>query len=82
VAVASCAFVLLGVRMFADDAEARSRVLQGMIAGIGFIGGGAIVNAGMTGATVASRDYALAVMVSAINLLTFLVLTPLEKRLH
>jgi putative Mg2+ transporter-C (MgtC) family protein len=43
VAMASCGFVLLGVTLERDDPAGRSRIIQGLIAGIGFIGGGAIL---------------------------------------
>jgi len=43
VAMASCGFVLLGVTLSNDDPAGRSRIIQGLIAGIGFIGGGAIL---------------------------------------
>ena len=43
VAMASCGFVLLGVTLSKDDPAGTSRIIQGLIAGIGFIGGGAIL---------------------------------------
>ena len=43
VAMASCGFVLLGATFSKDDPAGRSRIIQGLIAGIGFIGGGAIL---------------------------------------
>ncbi|NIP57196.1 MAG: MgtC/SapB family protein [Gemmatimonadetes bacterium] len=43
VALASCAFALLGQGAFPDDPGAQARILQGLMTGIGFIGGGAIV---------------------------------------
>jgi len=43
VALASCSFVLLGRTAFGDEANAQARVLEGVITGIGFIGGGAII---------------------------------------
>src|SRR5438477_9190504 len=43
VAMASCGFVLLGVTLDPHDPSARSRIIQGLLAGIGFIGGGAIL---------------------------------------
>lgn len=42
VAVASCAYVLLGFQIL-DTTEAESRVMSGIISGMGFIGGGAIL---------------------------------------
>jgi putative Mg2+ transporter-C (MgtC) family protein len=42
VALASCGYVLLGTPAFAHSLEAQSRIIQGLVAGIGFIGGAAI----------------------------------------
>ena len=46
VAMASCGFVLTGFAAFGDDPGAQSRVLYGLMTGIGFIGGGAILKEG------------------------------------
>jgi len=43
VAVASCGYTLIAVQLPGDAADAHSRVLQGLLTGIGFIGGGAIL---------------------------------------
>jgi putative Mg2+ transporter-C (MgtC) family protein len=43
VAMASCGYVLLGAPSAHMSAEAQSRIIQGLVAGIGFIGGGAIL---------------------------------------
>ena len=43
VAVASCGYTLLAVQLPGIGADAHSRVLQGLLTGIGFIGGGAIL---------------------------------------
>ncbi|MAA95901.1 MULTISPECIES: MgtC/SapB family protein [unclassified Arsukibacterium] len=42
VAVAACGYMLVGQEIL-DSAEAVSRVMEGIITGIGFIGGGAIL---------------------------------------
>ena len=44
VAVASCAFVLLGLHVFPDNEPAQARIVQGLLTGVGFIGGGAILS--------------------------------------
>ena len=58
VGIASCGYILaLGSQ---PDVAAQSRVLQGLITGIGFIGGGAILKEGATvkgTATAASRRH-------------------------
>lgn len=43
VSIASCAFVLVGLGTFPDSPDAQARILQGLMTGIGFIGGGAIL---------------------------------------
>jgi putative Mg2+ transporter-C (MgtC) family protein len=43
VALASCGFVEAVETLTRDDAAAMARVLEGVIAGIGFLGGGAIL---------------------------------------
>jgi len=95
VGIASCGYLLiLGSN---PDVAAQSRVLQGLIAGIGFVGGGAILkegatvrgtataasiwNAGVIGASVAMNHYAIAVVLAALNLLTLRALLPLKARL-
>jgi putative Mg2+ transporter-C (MgtC) family protein len=80
-----------------DGLAANSRVLQGLVAGIGFIGGGAIVKDGMSvrgtataasiwnmgaiGAAVAFGRYEVAIVLAALNLLTMEGLVPWKKYL-
>lgn len=45
VSIAACGFVLVGMDIFTEEA-AQSRVLEGIVTGIGFIGGGAILKNG------------------------------------
>lgn len=87
VAMASCGYLLLVAPM---DAASQSRVLQGMIAGIGFVGGGAILkggttvhgtataasiwNTGVVGAAVAMGRYEVAVILSLLNFITLKLL--------
>ncbi|WP_371422538.1 MgtC/SapB family protein [Tardiphaga sp.] len=57
VAMAACGYALLIRDMPDTDAEAQSRLLQGLLAGIGFIGGGAILksdNGGVHGLVTAA----------------------------
>jgi putative Mg2+ transporter-C (MgtC) family protein len=77
--------------------DSASRILQGVITGIGFIGGGAIMrdrgavtgmataasiwNIGIVGTAVGFGLYHIAVFLSAINLLTFKALTPLKQQI-
>ncbi len=95
VGMASCGFLLLlGSQPNSAD---QSRLLQGLITGIGFIGGGAILkeganvkgtataasvwNAGVIGAAVAMNHYGIAVSLALLNLFTLRALLPLKNRL-
>jgi putative Mg2+ transporter-C (MgtC) family protein len=96
VAMASCGYLLL-VTPAHPDIAAQSRVLQGLVTGIGFVGGGAILKAprgvhgtaaaasiwamGVVGAAVAQRSYALAVILATINFVGLRYLLPLKKKL-
>ncbi len=92
VGMASCGYLLvLGPQ---PDATAQSRVLQGLITGIGFVGGGAILkegatvrgtataasiwNAGVIGASVAMGRIEIAVILAALNLFTLRALLPIK----
>jgi putative Mg2+ transporter-C (MgtC) family protein len=85
VAVASCGFMLQGMSVL-DTTDAESRVMYGIVTGIGFIGGGAILkdrgnvtgtataasiwNSGAIGTAVAWQRYEIAVLLSLMNFLT------------
>src|SRR3712207_971270 len=43
VAIASCDLGLVGLHITGADDDAYSRILQGLITGVGFVGGGAIL---------------------------------------
>jgi putative Mg2+ transporter-C (MgtC) family protein len=92
VGMASCGYLLiLGQN---PDIAAQSRVLQGLITGIGFIGGGAILkdgvtvrgtataasiwNAGVIGASVAMNHYDIAIALALLNLFTLRALLPIK----
>lgn len=45
VAISACALMLIGIRVI-DDNAAEARVMQGIITGMGFVGGGAILKGG------------------------------------
>ena len=97
VAVASCGYVLLGAQPGHLSIDAQSRIIQGVVAGIGFIGGGAILksqggvhgvaaaasiwNIGVVGASVAQNRYLLAAMLALLNLITLRYLLPVKARL-
>ena len=93
VGMASCGYLMvLGNQ---PDVAAQSRVLQGLITGIGFVGDGAILkegatvrgtataasvwNAGVIGASVALEHYEIAILLSLLNLFTLRALLPLKQ---
>src|SRR5579872_1292319 len=95
VGIASCGYLMiLGVQPNSAD---QSRVLQGLITGIGFVGGGAILkegatvkgtataasiwNAGVIGAAVAMQRFEIAIILSLLNLFTLRALLPIKQRL-
>lgn len=95
VGMASCGYLLL--LGYQPDVNAQSRLLQGLITGIGFIGGGAILkdgttvrgtataasvwNAGVIGAAVAMNHFGIAITLAVLNLFTLRALLPLKKKL-
>src|SRR5260370_20340139 len=96
VAVASCGYVLLGGQPGHMSLDAQSRIIQGVVAGIGFIGGGAILkseggvhgvaaaasiwNIGVVGASVAQNPYLLAAMLAVLNPFPLRYLPPLKPK--
>jgi putative Mg2+ transporter-C (MgtC) family protein len=98
VAMASCGYALIVKSLPGADADTMARLLQGLVAGIGFIGGGAILKSGVsvrglataasiwnTGAIGVGMAYGredIALALGFINFLALLVLTPWANRLH
>jgi len=92
VAVAACGYALIGFSVL-ESADAQARIMQGLITGIGFIGGGAILKGGgsvqgtataaslwATGAiglAVASHRLEIAILISIATFLTLRYLKPL-----
>ncbi|MBN56994.1 MULTISPECIES: MgtC/SapB family protein [unclassified Thalassolituus] len=84
VSVASCGYMLLAMQVYSGS-DAEARVMYGLITGIGFIGGGAILknggnvsgtataasiwNTGAIGVSVAYSYYEIAITLSLINFL-------------
>ena len=95
VAMAACGFVMIAIEVLGADSEQHSRILEGLMTGIGFIGGGAILKQGdrakgtataaslwATGAIGAAVGYGqldIAVILSLVTVLTLVLLTPLRK---
>ncbi len=85
VAVGACAYILIGTNIFVGD-DAQSRIIYGIITGIGFIGGGAILkdhgtvsgtataasiwNTGAIGVAVGCARYEIACVLALLNVLT------------
>ena len=96
VALAACGYVLLALDVVGDVPEGQARVLQGLMTGIGFIGGGAILKSkehvhgtataagiwvtGAIGAATAYGRLGLAVLLSATTVLVLAVLGTIERR--
>jgi len=86
VSIACCGFMLVGMDVY-DGSNAESKVMYGIITGIGFIGGGAILkqsgkvagtataaglwNTGAIGISVAYSRYEIAIVLSVISFLIF-----------
>ncbi|HEY1340404.1 MAG TPA: MgtC/SapB family protein [Bryobacteraceae bacterium] len=97
VSMASCGYVLLSMPGASWTVDAQSRVIQGLVAGIGFIGGGAILraqgnvhgtataasiwNTGVLGAAVAQDRFFLAIVLAVMNLFALRVLLPLKMKI-
>lgn len=97
VALASCGFVLAGRVALGDHPDAQARILQGLMTGIGFIGGGAILKGkrevrgtataasiwatGLIGAVAGYALWSIALAVSALTLLVLRAFTRVERRL-
>jgi putative Mg2+ transporter-C (MgtC) family protein len=98
VAVAACGFAILGTSTPGAGSDSYSRILQGLITGIGFLGGGVILHnkgtatgmataasiwsIGIVGAAVGFEQYHVAVALTLLDLLTLKLLTPLKRKLE
>lgn len=98
VAVAACGLVLVAIEVLGDRSQAQARILQGLITGIGFIGGGAILkdggtvrgtataasvwNVGVVGAAVGYGYYDIGFVLALINFVTLRLLLPLKQEIR
>ncbi len=96
VAMGACSYMLIGLSVF-QEGDPQSRVIYGLITGIGFIGGGAILkdgggvtgtataaslwNTAAIGIAVAWDHFEIAVLLSIVNFLTLRVVRRLKERL-
>ena len=97
VAVAACGYTLVGFSVLSST-DAEARVLQGLITGIGFIGGGAILKSdngvtgtataasiwttGLIGIAVATGRFEIALLLSLITFITLSLGGWLKARAH
>lgn len=98
VAMAACGFVLVAIGVLGAGSSGQARILEGLITGVGFIGGGAILKHGMqasgtataaslwaTGAVGAAVGYGLydiGVVLSAVTYVTLRYLAPVNHVAH
>ena len=97
VSLAACGYMLIGLHVL-DSTDAESRVIYGIITGIGFIGGGAILKekasiqgtataasiwtTGAIGIAVAFDRVEIAVALGLVNFLTLLWGSPAKAMVH
>lgn len=69
VATAACGFTMLGAAIPGVTHDSYSRMLQGLITGIGFIGGGAILRdkGGVTGTATAASVWSIGIVGAAVG---------------
>ncbi len=89
--------MLIGHSLVGDDPDALAKILYGLMTGIGFLGGGAILksdnnvsgtataasiwNTGAIGSAVAFQRYEIAVVLATINFLTLRYFEPLKEEI-
>jgi putative Mg2+ transporter-C (MgtC) family protein len=98
VAVASCGFVQAAEALTADNPEAMARIIEGIITGMGFIGGGAILRlkdsvkgtataaslwvTGAVGVAVGLGSFDVAIVLSLVTIATLWVLSPIKETIE
>lgn len=98
VSIASCGYMLMGTAMIEGSPDAAARLLTGLMTGIGFIGGGAILKdkdsvhgtataasiwcTGAVGAAVAFHRYEIAVTLAIFSFLILALAKPLKKSIN
>jgi len=94
VAISACAFMLVGRDVY-QEGEAEARVMYGIVTGIGFIGGGAILKnskrvagtataagiwlVGALGVSVAYTRYEISIVLSLLGFVIFQFAGPMKK---
>jgi putative Mg2+ transporter-C (MgtC) family protein len=95
VAIATCGFIQAAESITHGHPEATARIIEGLITGMGFVGGGAILRlkdsvrgtataaslwaTGAIGTAVGLGAYDVAVMLAVVTFVTLKVLTPLKR---
>jgi putative Mg2+ transporter-C (MgtC) family protein len=95
VAIASCGFIQAAETIIQGNPEATARVVEGIITGMGFIGGGAILvvrnsvrgtataaslwATGALGTAVGLGVYDIAIVISIVTFVTLWAMTPLKR---
>lgn len=95
VAIATCGFIQAAEGLTRDSPEATARIVEGLITGMGFIGGGAILRlkdsvkgtataaslwvTGAIGVSAGLGAYDVAVILSLVTLITLWMLSPLKR---
>ena len=98
VAVATCGVVQAAESMTGGSPEAMARIIEGLITGMGFIGGGAILRqqdsvkgtataaslwvTGAIGAAVGLGSYDVAVVLTLVTIATLWIMSPLKRIGH
>lgn len=98
VGMASCAFIVIGHRHMAGNEQAMARLLYGLMTGIGFIGGGAIMKdrgsvhgtataasiwcTGAIGAAVAFGEDIIAAALALFALATLRLVPPVKHKVN
>ena len=98
VCLASCGMVLLARQALGTDSQVQARVLQGLMTGLGFIGGGAILkvdenvrgtatapsiwNVGVIGAAVGFGMYSIAIILALANIALLRVMVPIKREIY
>ena len=98
VAIASCGFIQAAETVLKGEPGATARVIEGVITGVGFIGGGAILrlrnsvrgtataaslwSTGAIGIAVGVGADDIAVLISIVTFITLKALTPLKRDSH
>ena len=98
VAVATCGFIQATETLVAGSPEAMARIVEGLIVGVGFIGGGAILRhqtsvqgtataaslwvTGAIGAAVGLGSYDVAIVLALATFATLWVMEPLKRIGH